>query len=261
MWLIIRAPKRGSQTLTHPPTRACALTLEQAGGTTLCQLALASGMAADSTPLPFRQDWTTNCVPYEAFLGPHPAVGGGAMPAALVLPQPEAALPAAGVGAGEPAAAGTAQQRRLSAAAPWLGGACWLGFRTPPQLRAMRAHYAPLTFVASEGPLPDVVPLDALSALGTVTMLRQPLDRALSSYRWWRLMLERMPSSPGAGWCLIAGSPLVQQPECMQWPRVTAELPLLLAPLGRPLQPSATRTAPPPTPPCSSGWSSRPTIG
>ena len=203
-------------------------------------------MAADASPLPFRTDWNTNCVPYEAFLGPHPAVGGGAMPAALMLPQPAVG---GGQAAAEDAGAATEQRRRLAAGAPWLGGACWLGFRTPPQLRALAAHFAPLTFVASEGPLPDVLPLDALSALGTVTMLRQvrgrlaqqawarcareaaagrpllrthqqpacslmrprltglmpptaprqPLDRALSSYRWWRLMLERMPQSPGAG--------------------------------------------------------------
>lgn len=27
-------------------------------------------------------------------------------------------------------------------------------------------------------------------------MLRHPLDRVLSSYRWWQLMVEKMPASP-----------------------------------------------------------------
>ena len=45
----------------------------------------------------------------------------------------------------------------LSAAAggAWLGGACFFGRLTPSQQRALPQHYSPLTFVASEGPLPD----------------------------------------------------------------------------------------------------------
>lgn len=92
----------------------------------------------------------------------------------------------------------------------WLGAACWLGFLTPAQLRALPHHFRPLTFVASEGPLPDAVPLDA--PMAWVTMLRSPLDRVLSSYRWWRLMVERMPQAPGGAGGAWAASIL---PHCV----------------------------------------------
>lgn len=152
--------------------------VHKAGGTTLCHLAQ-QNMEAEDTPLPFRTDWTTNCVPYEAFLGPHPAVGGSgtadvAMQRHFQRNQPHR------------------YRRRLSAA--WLGGACFVGFLTPAQLRVMHSHYRPLTFVASEGPLPDALPLDPAFAM--VTMLRDPLDRALSSYKWWQFMVGAMPQSP-----------------------------------------------------------------
>jgi hypothetical protein len=150
--------------------------VHKAGGTTFCQLATLN-MAAEDVKLPFRADWTTNCVPYEAFLGPHPAVTGGF----------GGAVAGAGAGAA-PARAG----RRLQA--PWLGGACFFGFLTPAQLRVLPSHFRPLTFIASEGPLPDQLPLDAPFAL--VTMLRRPLDRTLSSYKWWTFMNRAMPSSP-----------------------------------------------------------------
>lgn len=188
-------------------------------------------MATESPQLPFRSDWDTNCVPFEAFLGPHPAVGGSAAATRALLQAQWGLGPEGGGGGGgaalmaatgETAAAaaaldaeGTADDvphaatssrlssnggsaipagRRLSAF--WLGGACWLGFLTPPQLRALPQHYAPLTFVASEGPLPEALPLDN-PCLAMVTMLRRPLDRTLSSYHWWRFMLEAMPQAPG----------------------------------------------------------------
>lgn len=212
-----------------PPSlklRTCqthALAVLQAGGSTLCKLAHLN-MAADSPKLPGRSDWDTNCVPYEAFLGQHPAVGTSAAAARALLHaqrgqggegESGGAVQAAGVGkpAAAAEAAGEAEKEAApppraalgSAAAPgggrhlsafWLGGACWLGFLTPPQLRALPQHYAPLTFVASEGPLPEALPLDN-HRLAMVTMLRRPLDRALSSYHWWRFMLEAMPQSPG----------------------------------------------------------------
>lgn len=107
-------------------------------------------MVAENATLPYREDWDTNCVPLESFLGPHPAVGGGLQARRLL--QPQQALPGAGSGSGN-----GARRRLLS---PWLGGACFFGFLTPVQLRALPYHYAPLTFVASEGALPDVLPLD-----------------------------------------------------------------------------------------------------
>ena len=76
----------------------------------------------------------------------------------------------------------------------WLGGACFLGFLTPAQLRVLPEHYRPLNFIASEGPLPDAIPLDAPIAMTII--LRNPLDRVLSSYRWWQFMLTAMPHSP-----------------------------------------------------------------
>lgn len=149
-------------------------------------------MIAESASLPLRQDWDTNCVPYESFLGPHPAVSGTAE---LFMPQHSAEVPTALPTDGD--ATPAAQQHRRRLQSNWLGGACWLGFLAPPQLRALPDHYRPLTFVASEGPLPDALPLDS-SRMAMMTMLRQPLDRVLSSYRWWKVMLERMPLSPGA---------------------------------------------------------------
>ncbi|PRW60367.1 hypothetical protein C2E21_0811 [Chlorella sorokiniana] len=199
--------------------------VHKAGGSTLCKLAQLN-MVSDSPKLPFRSDWDTNCVPFEAFLGPHPAVGTSAAAARALLQtqqrqdsegssgsgavhqaaaaEPAAAaaaaavLEAAGAAAGLPHAAAssggaTSGGRRLNAF--WLGGACWLGFLTPPQLRALPQHYAPLTFVASEGPLPEALLLDN-PRLVMVTMLRRPLDRTLSSYHWWRFMLEAMPQAP-----------------------------------------------------------------
>lgn len=147
-------------------------------------------MRADSSPLPFHKDWDTNCVPYEAFLGPHPAlsVGGGGVRAAAEVP---AQLPATG---------SATASRALRAF--HLGGACWLGFLTPSQLRGLPQHYAPLQFVASEGPLPDALPLGG-TQVAWVTMLRRPLDRVLSSYHWWRFMVTAMPQAPGElVWCL-----------------------------------------------------------
>lgn len=183
----------------------------QAGGSTMCELAQRN-TAAESPLLPGRADWTTNCVPFEAFLGPHPAVGGGgARPSpqsSFTSPTASAAdgagIPAQGLAAAaraRPAASRSAsppfgaQPSRRRLQAHWLGGACWVGFLTPPQLRAAPRHFAPLRFVASEGPLPDTVALDA--PLAWVTMLRRPLDRVLSSYRWWQLMTRRWPQSPG----------------------------------------------------------------
>jgi hypothetical protein len=118
------------------------------------------------------------CCRYEAFLGPHPAVGSGA--ASILQSRPAATV-------------------TRSLKSRWLGGACWLAFLTTAQLRALPHHFRPLTFVASEGPLPDAVPMDA--PLAWVTMLRHPLDRLLSSYRWWQFMMQAMPSAPGGCCC------------------------------------------------------------
>lgn len=272
---------------THPnPYIVCVLS--QAGGSTLCKLAHRN-MVAESAPLPQgsgeRPDWDTNCVPYEAFLGPHPAVGllrrvnvsrlapvavatdpaqqvqqrprGGVAGAALehcsLLPAQggeahpgaarenpgsqggQAADPAhplagqvgllmnaehrrhvssssgggdgsssrgggsgrggssggSGGGGGNSAGLVAALQadaahpsgggRRLQAAR-WLGGACWLGFLTPAQLRVLPNHFRPLTFVASEGPLPDVLPLDL--PFGMVSE-KWRVVRGVRVWWWW----------------------------------------------------------------------------
>lgn len=189
----------------------------QAGGTTMCRLAQRN-MVAETAQLPNRADWDSNCVPYEAFLGPHPAVGlarstaqknssgdGPSAPQALRQLQQREQQQAAGA---SPVAAlslplplplplrqqaevperqgqhhrslklwpqpgssfqveGAARQLH---AAHWLGGACWFGFLTPAQLRVLPHHFLPLTFLASEGALPDSVPLDlpfAMVSTGT----------------------------------------------------------------------------------------------
>ena len=168
--------------------------IHKAGGSTLCELAQ-HNMVAEKAPLPGREgSWDTDCAPLEAFLGPHPAAVGSA-----------SAGGACSRGGGNTSGGGGStpdcwqqqqlQQRwRRRLLVPWLGGACWLGFLSPPQLRALPYHFRPLTFLASEGPLPDALPLDT-PRLAWVTQLRRPLDRVLSSYRWWQFMAR-----PGGGW-------------------------------------------------------------
>jgi hypothetical protein len=193
---LITAMHRPTSPPGPAPAPAPALHL-QAGGSTLCRLAQ-QNMAAEVANLPNRKDWNTNCVPYEAFLGPHPAAAASSSGRAARSLKQNAAAAAAdgGLGWHQPAiASGNPVCSRRHLQGLWLGGACWLGFLTPAQLRALPQHFRPLTFVASEGPLPDTLPLDAQFAL--VTMLRRPLDRVLSSYRWWQVMLERMPQAPG----------------------------------------------------------------
>jgi hypothetical protein len=149
--------------------------VHKAGGTTLCQVAT-KNMIVEDVSLPFRSDWTTNCVPFESFLGPHPAVGGGST---SITKSTTPELP-------------HHSSRHLLGT--WLGGACFLGFLTPHQFSVLPRHYRPLTFVASEGALPNVMPLDVPIAM--VTMFRNPLDRVLSAYRWWQFMATAMPHSP-----------------------------------------------------------------
>ena len=200
-------------------------------------------MHAEAPRLPGRDDgWDTNCVPYEAFLGPHPAVGGGAATAAHAERAPSSS------GLHE-----LLQQQRRRLSARWLGGACWLGFLEPPQLRALPRHFKPLTFVASEGPLPDVVPLDVLDRIAMFTVLRNPLDRTLSAYRWWRVMTQRFPDSPG-----VVGT--VRGGESSSARRLLpAAQPA--TPSAHPPQPSAARMLPPPTPRWRSGWRRRQETG
>eukprot|EP00887_Chlorella_sp_A99_P003192 scaffold9.g3192.t1 len=163
--------------------------VHKAAGSTLCALAQ-HNMEAEAAPLPGRPDWTTNCAPLEAFLGPLPALG---------LDRPASPPPQPPPSSQQQQAAAAAR-RRLRAA--WLGAACWLAGLSPAQLRVLPHHFQPLTFVASEGPWPDAVPLD-VKGVAWVTMLRHPLDRTLSSYKWWRFM-----AAPGSGW------PQMLQAEC-----------------------------------------------
>ncbi|KAG7666663.1 hypothetical protein NADE_003538 [Nannochloris sp. 'desiccata'] len=156
--------------------------VHKAGGTTLCQVAT-KNMIVEDVPLPFRSDWTTNCVPFESFLGPHPAVGGGSMSTRNTINL-----------LSKSTAPELSQHSSRHLLGTWLGGACFLGFLTPHQFSVLPRHYRPLTFVASEGAFPNVMPLDV--SLAMVTMLRNPLDRVLSSYRWWQFMSKAMPHSP-----------------------------------------------------------------
>jgi len=157
--------------------------VHKAGGTTLCQVAT-KNMIVEDVPLPFRSDWTTNCVPFESFLGPHPAVGGGMISYSTKTVN----LLSKSTTQESP----NHSSRHLLGT--WLGGACFLGFLTPHQFSVLPRHYRPLTFVASEGAFPNVMPLDV--PLAMVTMLRNPLDRVISAYRWWQFMSTAMPHSP-----------------------------------------------------------------
>jgi hypothetical protein len=164
-------------------------------------------MQAEVGHLPHYPNWTTNCVPYESFLGRHPAFTRGST--WVLQPAQQPAEPLAPIQHG--------QRRRLGAA--WLGAACFLGFLTPPLLRELPRHYAPLTFIASEGPLPDVWPLNLPFA--TVTMLRRPADRVLSSYRWWQVCCERHSTCKMHAnisllwWCTSHTDYLA--PPCVEW--------------------------------------------
>jgi hypothetical protein len=140
--------------------------IHKAGGTSLCQIAQ-TNMHAEDVPLPYREDWTTNCVPFETFFVPPPGYYLG---------------PAADL------------NDETSVDDPWFGAACFFGFLSVPQLRALPSHFNPLNFVASEGPMPDAIPLDIPVAY--LTMLRDPLDRTLSSYHWWQYMVDVMPEAP-----------------------------------------------------------------
>ena len=139
-------------------------------------------MISSDVPLPAREDWTTDCVPYEAFLGPPPPVP---------VPVPVmAADPLHHLASGAPFM--TAKRRLMNSG--WFGAACFLQWLHVEQWRRVPEHFAHLTFVASEGALPDAIPLDA--PLSMVTMLRNPLDRVLSSYHWWQYMMDAMPEAP-----------------------------------------------------------------
>lgn len=182
----IRTQKTGTIVFKH---------VHKAGGTTLCQLAQRN-MIAEDVALPFRTDWTTNCVPYEAFLGAHPAVGGGgsgnSTSFSILYGSNKGAKP--NIHDVNPHSANSLHtHRRLTGA--WLGGACFFGFLTPAQLRVLPNHYSPLDFIASEGPLPNTIPINVVP-FAMMTMLRDPLDRTLSSYKWWKFMVQAMPHSP-----------------------------------------------------------------
>jgi len=111
--------------------------------------------------------WDTNCVPVEVFSRPHPP---------WVL-------------AGEEYRGSGAISSSLSSS-PWAGGVCWLGHLSPDQQRTLHDHFAGgLTFLASEGALPDQFVLDSPFVL--IGTFRSPQVRTLSSYYWWQDLAMR----------------------------------------------------------------------
>ena len=148
--------------------------MHKAGGTTLCSAAGAN-VFIERRSLPHAEGWNTDCVPQEAFMArppqsllSSPIFKGGQVDAeALIHP-----------------------------GGSWLGGACFFGHLSVGAQHALPSAFPLLGFIASEGPLPDELALNLPYPL--VTMLREPTDRALSAYKWWRFMKVRFPQAKAA---------------------------------------------------------------
>lgn len=134
--------------------------MHKAGGSTLCNIAR-QNVRAEKAPIPGGNDgWDTNCVPQIAY------VKNG-----VSLPTVEAEKEGA-----------------------WYGGVCYASHLSVAAQRTLDVTHKDLDFIASEGPMPDTLALDL--PVAWVTMLRDPLDRTLSSYRWWQFLADRFRDKP-----------------------------------------------------------------
>ena len=59
-------------------------------------------------------------------------------------------------------------------------------------VRSLAQKFDSLSFVSAEGAMPAVVPLDA--PVIWISTLRQPMDRLISAYHWWREQAWARPS-------------------------------------------------------------------
>lgn len=134
--------------------------MHKAGGSTLCNVAR-ENVRAEKAPIPGGNDgWDTNCVPQLAYQK-------NGVPLATAEAEKEGA---------------------------WYGGVCYASHLSVAAQRALGTTHKDLDFIASEGPMPDTLALDL--PVAWITMLRDPLDRTLSSYRWWQFLADRFRDKP-----------------------------------------------------------------
>jgi len=161
--------------------------VHKAGGTTLCSVA-SENVLVDRSSLPHVKNWNTNCVPMAAFLNRPPRT---LVTNALVKLQsvgPEDLLAHESIDG--------SIDSSIDGSTTWLGGACFYGHLSVGGQHAIPATFPDLGFIASEGPMPDELAMDVAYPL--VTMLRKPMDRVLSSYKWWKFMVHRFPANTGS---------------------------------------------------------------
>lgn len=134
--------------------------MHKSGGSTLCNIAR-QNVRAEKAPIPGGSDgWDTNCVPQSAFVNTGPGVP-------------------------------TIESEKEGA---WYGGVCYASHLSVAAQRALNITHKELDFIASEGPMPDTLALEL--PVAWITMLRDPLDRTLSSYRWWEFLAQRFKDKP-----------------------------------------------------------------
>ena len=145
--------------------------VHKASGTAVCSAMESAGLPVEARTFP--GGWGTDCVPFEAIAGmrhlSEEAKGG--------LGQRLRVLRAEDLREGE----------------EWWGGACWWG-----HMAVDAQNFVPgllqqpgLRFFASEGPMPDLLDLDLDYPM--VTVLRDPVDRTLSAYKWFRRLGSQFP--------------------------------------------------------------------
>ena len=147
--------------------------IHKAGGTTLCSVASAN-VFVETRSLPHVDKWGTDCVPYEVFLS----------------------RPSEGLVANSLMKLQAVDSDRLTSHSGWMGGACFWGHLTPSAQHALPQAFPSLGFLASEGPMPDELALNLDYPL--VTMMRDPFDRIVSAYKWWKFMVDRFPGTRGS---------------------------------------------------------------
>jgi hypothetical protein len=147
--------------------------IHKAGGSTLCSVAGAN-VFVEKRSLPAVDTWGTDCVPYEMFLSrPSPTLLSNALFKYTAV-----------------------DSDKLTSHAGFMGGACFFGHLTTSAQHALPQAFPNLGFISSEGPLPEELALNVKFPL--ITMLRDPFDRIVSAYKWWKFMKSRFPGTSGA---------------------------------------------------------------
>ena len=143
----------------------------KASGTAVCSAMRSAGLPVEDRTFP--GGWGTDCVPFEAIEGMRRL--------------------------SEEEKGGLGQRLRVLGAEDlqegreWWGGACWWGHMAVDAQGGVPGllRQPGLRFFASEGPMPDSLDLDL--GYPMVTVLRDPLDRTLSAYKWFRRLGSQFP--------------------------------------------------------------------